>query len=176
VLAWPATDGQHGVLASPFALGPAAGRTALETLHSQWEPLQKDGPDPKHANGYGRSIPSDIASVCRDIVLPASLTFDNIIRSDGFGPLSVQNRTFVCYTAGAKDGFFRHIVNGALPPRKSGELHAARDPLRLGGLDRYAGIEAPERLHCRDVWLFNLTSERCPRGNTRILPGRTISS
>lgn len=74
------------------------------------------------------------------------------------------------------DGFFRHIVNGALPPRKSRELYAARDHLRPGGLDRYAGIEPPERLHSRDVWLFNLASERCPHGNTRILPGRTISS
>lgn len=104
-LAWPTTDGQHGVLDTPFTLGRAAGRTALETLNSQWEPSQKDGPDPKDANGYGRSIPRDSASrVCPDTVLPACLTFDNIVRSDGFGPLSVQTRAFVCYTARTNDG------------------------------------------------------------------------
>jgi hypothetical protein len=173
VLAWPAIDGQRGVLDSPLMLGCAAG----PTVNANWEPLQKDRPDPKDWNEYGGSISCDVASrICGDIVLSACLPFDNIIEPDGFGLPLVQIRTFVRYTAGTNDEFFRHILNGALLPRKSRELHAARHHLRQDGQDRYAGTEPPDRLHTRDVWLFNVASGRCPRGNIRILPGRIISS
>jgi len=36
----------------------------------------------------------------------------NIIQSGGSGPLLAQNRTFVRYTSGFNEAFFRHIAGG----------------------------------------------------------------
>jgi hypothetical protein len=167
-LAWPAKDGQRGVPDSALTLGSAQGRpTVFETLKSEWEVFQNDGRDPKGWSEYGGLIPCDVPSLgFGDMVLAASLKFDNIIQSGGSGPLLAQNRTFVRYTAGFNEKLFRHITDGGFFRRENlanfTPLPAGTIRVKSAWIDMQ-DIERPERFHSRDAWLFNLTTGHCEK-------------
>jgi len=149
-LAWPAKDGERGVPDGGLTLGSAAGRpTVFETFKSEWELFQKDGQDPKDWNEYGGLIPCDVSGLAfGDIVLAGSMTFDNIIQSGGSGPLLAQNRTFVRYTSGFNEAFFRHIAGGRFFLRADlvnfTPLPAATIRVKSAWIDMQ-DIERPER-------------------------------
>ncbi len=167
-LAWPAKDGERGVPDGGLTLGSAAGRpTVFETFKSEWELFQKDGQDPKDWNEYGGLIPCDVSGLAfGDIVLAGSMKFDNIIQSGGSGPLLAQNRTFVRYTSGFNEAFFRHIAGGRFFLRADlvnfTPLPAATIRVKSAWIDMQ-DIERPERFHTRDAWLFNMATGQCEK-------------
>ena len=167
-LAWPAKGGQRGVPDSGLTLGSAADRpTVFETLKSEWELFQKDGQDPKDWNEYGGLIPCDVPALTfGDIVLASFLKFDNIIQSGGSGPLLAQNRTFVRYTSGFNETFFRHVRDGRFFLRANlanfTPLPAGTMRVKSAWIDMQ-DIERPERFHTRDAWLFNLATGQCEK-------------
>jgi hypothetical protein len=167
-LAWPARDGQRGAPDSGLTLGGAPGRpTVFETFKSEWELFQKDGRDPKDWNEYGGLVPCEVPALAfGDIVLAPSLKFDNIVQSGGFGPLLAQNRTFVRYTSGFNETFFRHITGGRFFLRANlvnfTPLPAATIRVKSAWIDM-RDVERPERFHTRDAWLFNIATGQCEK-------------
>jgi hypothetical protein len=167
-LVWPAKDGQRGVPDDALTLGSPAGRpTVFETFKSEWELFRKDGQDPEDWNEYGGLIPCDVPSLgFGDMVLAASLKFDNIIQSGGSGPLLGQNRTFVRYTSGFNERLFRHIADGRFFRRENlanfTPLPAETIRIKSAWIDMQ-DIERPERFHTRDAWLLNLANGQCEK-------------